>query len=277
MVKNNLIAGVMGNPISHSKSPLLFRYWLDKLSIEGQYVPLSVVKQDVEQVLKTLPKIGFSGLNVTIPHKELVLKFAEIVTPRAKTIGAANTLTFLPSGGFKADNTDGFGFLANLKEHQQNWSSKKCTPLVLGAGGASRSVISSLLEEGVTLIYVTNRTFERAQELRNFFGPKIEVIEWNYKKEILSDIDLLINTTSLGMVGQKLLDLSLENIDQNTIVVDLVYNPIKTQLLKEAEKRGCKCVDGLGMLLHQAIPGFEGWFGKKPSVDTATRKMFLTK
>ena len=138
-------------------------------------------------------------------------------------------------------------------------------------------MISSLLEEGVTLIYVTNRTFERAQELRNFFGPQIEVIEWNYKKEILSDIDLLINTTSLGMVGQKLLDLSLENIDQNTIVVDLVYNPIKTQLLKEAEKRGCKCVDGLGMLLHQAIPGFEGWFGKKPIVDTATRKMFLTK
>ena len=274
MNKNNLIAGVMGDPISHSKSPLLFRYWLDKLNIQGQYIPLKVVNQDIEEVLVTLPKIGFVGLNVTIPHKETVLKFAETVTPRAKNIGAANTLTFLPSGGFKADNTDGFGFITNLKKNHKNWGALKCTPLVLGSGGASRSVISSLLDEGVSMIYVTNRTLERAQELRNFFGPQIEIVEWKDKKEILSHIDLLINTTSLGMTGQTMLDLSLDNIARNATVIDLVYNPIKTQLLKNAEIQGCKCVDGLGMLLHQAVPGFEWWFGGKPVVDNETRKMF---
>ena len=277
MKKSNLIAGVMGNPISHSKSPLLFRYWLEKFKIQGQYVPLKIAYQDLEQVLSTLPKIGFLGLNVTIPHKEAVLEFAEIVTPRAKSIGAANTLTFLPNGGFKADNTDGFGFLANLKEHQQSWRAKKCIPLVLGAGGASRSVISSLLDEGVRLIYVTNRTLERARELKNFFGSQIEVVEWNNKAEILNDINLLINTTSLGMIDHKILDLSLDNIAESATVIDLVYNPIKTQLLKEAEKQGCKCIDGLGMLLYQAVPGFEQWFGVKPMVDNETRKMFLAK
>ena len=275
--KNNLIAGVMGNPISHSKSPLLFRHWLNKLKIQGQYVPLKVVKEDLEQVLATLPKIGFSGINVTIPHKEHVLNFAEKITPRAKNIGAANTLTFLPDGGFKADNTDGFGFLANLKEYQQNWRPVKCVPLVLGSGGASRSVISSLLDEGVPIIYITNRTMERAQELGHFFGPRIKVIKWTDKKEMLGSINLLVNTTSLGMIDHEVLDLSLDNLSQATTVVDLVYNPIKTLLLKDAETRGCRCIDGLGMLLHQATPGFEEWFGIKPSVDSETRKMFLSK
>ena len=275
--KNNLIAGVMGNPISHSKSPLLFRHWLNEFKIQGQYVPLKVVKEDLEQVLATLPKIGFSGINVTIPHKEHVLNFAEKITPRAKNIGAANTLTFLPDGGFKADNTDGFGFLANLKEYQQNWRPVKCVPLVLGSGGASRSVISSLLDEGVPIIYITNRTMERAQELGHFFGPRIKVIKWTDKKEMLSSINLLVNTTSLGMIDHEVLELSLDNLSQATTVVDLVYNPIKTLLLRDAETRGCRCIDGLGMLLHQATPGFEEWFGIKPSVDSKTRKMFLSK
>ena len=275
--KNNLIAGVMGDPISHSKSPLLFRHWLNEFKIQGQYVPLKVVKEDLEQVLNTLPKIGFSGLNVTIPHKEHVLDFAEKITPRAKIIGAANTLTFLPDGSFKADNTDGFGFLANLKEYQQSWCPIKCTPLVLGSGGAARSVISSLLDEGVPIIYITNRTLERAQELGHFFGPRIKVIKWKDKKEMLSSINLLVNTTSLGMINHEALDLSLDNISQETTVVDLVYNPIKTLLLQDAETQGCRCIDGLGMLLHQATPGFEEWFGIKPRVDSETRKMFLSK
>ena len=275
--KNNLIAGVMGDPISHSKSPLLFRHWFNEFKIQGQYVPLKVIKEDLEQVLATLPKIGFLGLNVTIPHKEQVLNFADKITPRAKNIGAANTLTFLPDGGFKADNTDGFGFLANLKEHQENWCPVKCIPLVLGSGGASRSVISSLLDEGVPIIYITNRTLERAQELGHFFGPRIKVIKWKDKKEMLSSINLLVNTTSLGMIGNEDLGLSLDNISQETTVVDLVYNPIKTLLLQDAEIQGCRCVDGLGMLLHQATPGFEEWFGTKPSVDSETRQMFLSK
>ncbi|MDC1255369.1 shikimate dehydrogenase [Paracoccaceae bacterium] len=276
MEKKLLLAGVIGDPISHSKSPTLHRLWLNQNNINGHYIPLKVSKIDLELVLKTLPKMGFSGVNVTVPHKESVLKIANEITQSASQIGSANTLTFLPCGGFKADNTDGYGFLKNLEENEPTWDSSNAKVLIIGAGGASRAVISALLNSGVSKIVITNRTYERANELKEYFDRKIDVIKWNEKEQFLREINTLVNTTTLGMLGYTNLDLSLSSINKGTIVLDLVYNPIKTTLLQNAEKQGCKIIDGLGMLLHQATPGFKEWFGVEPKITSEIRKRILT-
>ena len=276
MEKKLLLAGVIGDPISHSKSPTLHRLWLNQNNINGHYIPLKVSKIDLELVLKTLPKMGFSGVNVTVPHKESVLKIANEITQSASQIGSANTLTFLPCGGFKADNTDGYGFLKNLEENEPTWDSSNAKVLIIGAGGASRAVISALLNSGVSKIVITNRTHERANELKEYFDRKIDVIKWNEKEQFLGEINTLVNTTTLGMLGCENLDLSLSSINMGTIVLDLVYNPIKTTLLQNAEKQGCKTIDGLGMLLHQATPGFKEWFGVEPKITNEIRKRILT-
>ena len=276
MEKKLILAGVIGDPISHSKSPTLHRLWLNQNNINGHYIPLKVSKIDLELVLKTLPKIGFSGVNVTVPHKESVLKIANEITQSASQIGSANTLTFLPCGGFKADNTDGYGFLKNLEENEPTWDSSNAKVLIIGAGGASRAVISALLNSGVSKIVITNRTYERANELKEYFDRKIDVIKWNEKEQFLGEINTLVNTTTLGMLGYTNLDLSLSSINKGTIVLDLVYNPIKTTLLQNAEKQGCKIIDGLGMLLHQATPGFKEWFGVEPKITNEIRKRILT-
>ena len=276
MEKKLLLAGVIGDPILHSKSPILHRFWLNQNNINGHYIPLKVSKIDLELVLKTLPKMGFSGVNVTVPHKESVLKIANEITQSASQIGSANTLTFLPCGGFKADNTDGYGFLKNLEENEPTWDSSNAKVLIIGAGGASRAVISALLNLGVSKIVITNRTYERANELKEYFDRKIDVIKWNEKEQFLREINTLINTTTLGMLGYTNLDLSLSSINKGTIVLDLVYNPIKTTLLQNAKKQGCKIIDGLGMLLHQATPGFKEWFGVEPKITNEIRKRILT-
>ena len=276
MKKKLLLAGVIGDPILHSKSPILHRFWLNQNNINGHYIPLKVSKIDLELVLKTLPKMGFSGVNVTVPHKESVLKIANEITQSASQIGSANTLTFLPCGGFKADNTDGYGFLKNLEENEPTWDSSNAKVLIIGAGGASRAVISALLNSGVSKIVITNRTYERANELKEYFDRKIDVIKWNEKEQFLREINTLVNTTTLGMLGYTNLNLSLSSINKGTIVLDLVYNPIKTTLLQNAEKQGCKIIDGLGMLLHQAIPGFKEWFGVEPKITNEIRKRILT-
>jgi len=276
MKKKLLLAGVIGDPISHSKSPTLHRFWLNQNNINGHYIPLKVSKIDLELVLKTLPKMGFSGVNVTVPHKESVLKIANEITLSASQIGSANTLTFLPCGGFKADNTDGYGFLKNLEENKPTWDSSNAKVLIIGAGGASRAVISALLNSGVSKIVITNRTYERANELKEYFDRKIDVIKWNEKEQFLREINTLVNTTTLGMLGYTNLELSLSSINKGTIVLDLVYNPIKTTLLQNAEKQGCKIIDGLGMLLHQATPGFKEWFGVEPKITSEIRKRILT-
>ena len=275
MGKKLLLAGVIGDPISHSKSPTLHRLWLNQNNINGHYIPLRVSKMDLELVLKTLPKMGFSGANVTVPHKESVLKIANEITQSASEIGSANTLTFLPCGGFKADNTDGYGFLKNLEENEPTWDSSNAKVLIIGAGGASRAVISALLNSGVSKIVITNRTYERANELKEYFERKIDVIKWNEKEQFLGEINTLVNTTTLGMLGCENLNLPLPSINKGTIVLDLVYNPIKTTLLQNAEKQGCKIIDGLGMLLHQATPGFKEWFGVEPKITNEIRKRIL--
>ncbi|NSX53583.1 shikimate dehydrogenase [Parasulfitobacter algicola] len=269
------LAAVLGSPIGHSKSPKLHGYWLRKYNIDGHYVPLHVDPENLENMLNILPQIGFQGVNITIPHKESVLKFSDEITQSAKAIGAANTLTF-QNGKIKADNTDGYGFIQNIHQMAPDWNFAGNIALVLGAGGAARAVIWSLLQSGVDNIILSNRTQSRAEDLQNLFGSKIIVAEWSNIEKYVDQIDLLVNTTSLGMIGQPDLKFDLQKINQNVLVTDIIYTPLQTQLLKDAKNRGCITVDGLGMLLHQAAPGFEAWFGQRPTIDSDVRTHILS-
>ncbi|WP_147126550.1 shikimate dehydrogenase [Shimia ponticola] len=269
------IAGVIGDPISHSKSPKLFRHWLDRYQISGHYIPLKVAEQDFESVVRTLPKMGFVGANVTIPHKEKVLEVADKATDRAILIGAANTLIFTNDGQIRADNTDGYGFLANLRQGAPKWVPDAGPAVVLGAGGAARAVLATLIETGVSTIYLCNRTRGRAEVLQQSFGPRVTVVDWVEAGNVIEDSQTIINTTSLGMIGQPELRVPLDGLEPGNVVTDLVYAPLETRLLREARQAGCDVVDGLGMLLHQAVPGFERWFGQRPEVDHDTRLSVL--
>ena len=269
------LAGVIGSPIAHSKSPRLHRHWLAKYGLAGDYVPLHVEKDDLPGVLRALPKMGFVGANVTIPHKVAVLEIADQVSDRASLIGAANTLTFLEGGKIIADNTDGYGFLANLKQGAPKWRPDLGPAAVLGAGGAARAVIVSLLDAGVPEILLANRTRTKADVLRSEFGSRVRVFEWVQAGNMIEAATTVVNTTSLGMVGSPDLRVPLDGLQPGTVVTDLVYNPLRTHLLDEAEKVGCTVVDGLGMLLHQGVPGFERWFGVRPEVDQAIRDAVL--
>lgn len=269
------LAGVIGAPIAHSKSPKLHAHWLGKTEVPGHYIPLHIEPSDLNQTLKTLPKLGFVGLNVTVPHKEEVMRYVDIITDRATLIGAANTLIFRPDGKIKADNTDGFGFIRNLTTGAPDWHPDDGPALVLGSGGAARAVIAALLEAGVTEIFLTNRTRARAENLKDIFGPKVKVIDWIDAGNAIDDAALLVNTTSLGMQGKPDLRVPLDGLKRDTVVTDLVYAPLKTGLLSVAEEMGCCTVDGLGMLIHQAAPGFQHWFGARPPIDDATRAVLL--
>ena len=269
------LAGVIGAPIAHSKSPKLHAHWLYKTDLPGHYVPLHIEPSDLEQTLKTLPKLGFVGLNVTVPHKEEVMRYVDVVTDRATLIGAANTLIFKADGKIKADNTDGFGFIRNLTTGAPDWNPDAGPALVLGSGGAARAVIAALLEAGVREILLTNRTRARAENLKDIFGPKVKIIDWIDAGNAIDDAALLVNTTSLGMQGKPELRVPLDGLKRDTVVTDLVYAPLKTGLLSVAEEMGCLTVDGLGMLIHQAAPGFQNWFGAHPPIDDATRAVLL--
>ncbi|MBT7543937.1 MAG: shikimate dehydrogenase, partial [Kordiimonadaceae bacterium] len=250
-------------------------YWLKKYNIAGAYIPMDVNTSNLKEVLKVLPKAGFVGVNITIPHKETVLELADLVTDRATLIGAANTLIFRKDGKIHADNTDGYGFLENLKSGAPNWNPSAGPATVLGAGGAARAVISSLLDSGVPEILLTNRTKIRAESLAENFGNRVKVIDWVQAGNILEGSALVVNTTALGMVGKKEMRIPLDGLSINTIVTDLVYTPLETDLLTTARQIGCVTIDGLGMLLHQAVPGFERWFGLRPTVDNDTRAIAL--
>ncbi|MEQ6249553.1 shikimate dehydrogenase [Sulfitobacter sp. HNIBRBA3233] len=269
------LAGVIGSPIAHSKSPQLHRHWLETNGIPGYYIPMDVAPDDLERVLRTLPTMGFVGVNVTIPHKEAVMQIADLVTDRAILIGAANTLIFRKDGKIHADNTDGYGFLENLRNGAPDWNPKSGPAAVLGAGGAARAVIASLLDAGVPEILLSNRTRVRADKLKQDFGSRLHVFDWVQAGNMIDDAALLVNTTSLGMIGKGELRVPLDGLSPRTVVTDLVYAPLKTQLLATAEEIGCPTVDGLGMLLHQAVPAFERWFGTRPVVDRATRAAAL--
>lgn len=269
------LAGVIGHPIAHSKSPALFRHWFRELGVRGHYIPIDVVDQDLEQVLRTLPKMGFVGCNVTIPFKEHALSIADKVSDRATLVGAANTLSFGEDGSIYADNTDGTGFIENLKQGAPDWEPAAGPAAVLGAGGASRAIIIALLEEGVPEIMISNRTRIRAENLKADFGAKITVVDWVNSGNMLEDAATVVNTTSLGMVGKQEFRVPLENLSPKAVVTDIVYTPLETKLLQDAAEIGCRTVDGLGMLLHQAVPGFDRWFGVRPEVNEKTRAAIL--
>jgi shikimate dehydrogenase len=269
------LAGVIGAPVAHSRSPALHGYWLRKYGIKGFYVPLEVAQADLEDVLRAMPRMGFVGANVTIPHKETVLRLADIVSDRAALIGAANTLIFRSDGKIHADNTDGYGFLENLRQGAPGWRADAGPCAVLGAGGAARAVVASLLEAGAEEIRITNRTRNRAEALRAEFGTKVVVYDWVQAGNALEEAATVVNTTSLGMVGKSEFRVPLDGLSPEAIVTDLVYTPLDTALLVRAREIGCRTVDGLGMLLHQAVPGFERWFGVKPEVDAALREAVL--
>ncbi|AML50865.1 MULTISPECIES: shikimate dehydrogenase [Falsihalocynthiibacter] len=269
------LAGVIGAPIAHSRSPALHGYWLKKYGIAGQYIPMHIERADLGEAIQTLPKLGFVGINVTIPHKEAVLEFADLVTDRASLIGAANTLIFRKDGKVHADNTDGYGFIENLKQGAPTWQPKLGPAAVIGAGGAARAVIASLLEVGVPEILLANRTKNRSEALRSEFGQKVTVVDWVQAGNMLEDAATVVNTTSLGMTGGSEFRIPLDGLRKGTVVTDLVYTPLRTKFLDDADLMGCHTVDGLGMLLHQAAPAFERWFGVRPEVDDELRRAVL--
>ena len=269
------LAGVLGNPIAQSKSPKLHKHWLRKYGLPGDYVPIHVTDDNLEAVLRAMPKMGFVGANVTLPHKIAALQLADQVSDRATLIGAANTLTFRDDGTIYADNTDGYGFIANLKQNAPEWDPTSGPAAVFGAGGAARAIIVALADAGVSEILLSNRTRPKADALRAEFGARIRVVDWVQAGNMLEQAVTVVNTTSLGMVGNADLRVPLDGLRKGTLVTDIVYSPLRTKLLQDADAAGCVTVDGLGMLLHQGVPGFERWFGVRPQVDDETRQAVL--
>ena len=270
-----LLAGVMGWPVTHSKSPRIFAHWFAAHRIAGDYVRLAVRPEHFAEVIRTLPRAGFRGVSVTLPHKIVALGLADSASVAARAIGAANMLRFDDRGRIHADNTDTFGFLENLRGSAPHWKPEAGPALVLGAGGAARAVVHALLEAGVPGIRLANRGRDRAEELAAAFGDRVRVIDWAAREAAVPGAATIVNATSLGMEGQPPLALSLADAPATAVVTDIVYAPLQTPLLAAAEARGLAAVDGLGMLLHQARPAFRAWFGADPAVDTALRRAVL--
>ncbi|WP_424933989.1 shikimate dehydrogenase [Amaricoccus macauensis] len=269
------LAGVIGWPINHSRSPVLHGYWLERYGITGYYVPVAVAPENLREALGSLSLLGFRGVNVTIPHKEAVLELAKTVSETAKAIGAANTITFLEGGGFHADNTDAYGFRENIRQTHPDWRADRGPALVIGAGGASRAVIQTLIDEGTPEIRLANRTRQRAEALSEHFGGPVKPVDWSKLEDATDSAVTVVNTTALGMAGQEPLEVNLMRADPEAIVSDIVYVPLETPFLKKASSQGFRTVDGLGMLLHQGVPGFQAWFGKMPVVDADLRARVL--
>jgi len=270
------LAGVMGWPVSHSRSPQLHGHWLERYGIDGAYVPLAVAPDRLETALRALPCLGFQGCNLTLPHKSAAAALVDSLSASARRIGAVNTVVVSPDGELAGDNTDGYGFLQNIKHAAHEWRAKAGPALVVGAGGAARAVLAALLDDGVPEVRLANRTAEKADELAEALGDaRVVPIPWTDRHDATAGTSLLVNTTSLGMAGQPVLDLSLADLPPEAVVTDLVYTPLMTTLLSDATARGNPVVDGLGMLLHQARPGFAAWFGVEPEVDMALRQAVL--
>nr|WP_256464551.1 MULTISPECIES: shikimate dehydrogenase [unclassified Bradyrhizobium] len=263
-------ACLIGWPAAHSRSPLIHHYWLRTLGIEGGYVIEAVPPEDLRDFVLRLSLRGFVGANVTIPHKEDVLALSK-PDARATAVGAANTLWF-EDGELHATNTDVEGFIGNLDASAPGWNAAE-EALVLGAGGSSRAVVFGLREQGIKRIHLANRTIARAETLASLFGPKVHPVTWDSINDVLPRAKLLVNTTSLGMHGQPPLDIDVARLPEAAVVADLVYVPLVTPLLAAAKAHGLKTADGLGMLLHQAVRGFELWFGRRPEVTTELRAL----
>jgi shikimate dehydrogenase len=262
-------ACVIGWPVGHSRSPLIHNYWIKKHGLDAEYRREAVPPDQLADFLARLSERGYVGGNVTVPHKEAALALSE-PDDQAKAVGAANTL-WLDGGRLRSTNTDVEGFIANLDATAPGWDRDLAGVLVLGAGGAARAVVFGLLGRGIACIRVANRTFDRAATLRTTFGDRVEPVRWTEMANLLTEAGLLVNTTSLGMAGQPELDIDLAGLPEGAVVADLVYAPLETALLAAARARSLRAVDGLGMLLHQAVGGFQRWFGVRPQVTEALR------
>ena len=269
------VAGVLGWPVEHSLSPRLHGFWLAEHGIDGVMVPLPVRPEHFADALHALPKLGFVGASVTLPHKEAALKLADDVEPLARRIGAVNALIVRPDGTVFGRNTDAFGFMESLRHGAPGWRADAGAAVVLGAGGAARAVVAALLDAGVAEIRLVNRTAARAQELVRAMNGPVVARSWAERAQALDGAALLVNTTTLGMTGQPPLDLDLAALPAMATVADIVYVPLETPLLKAARARGLAAVDGLGMLLHQGRPAFAAWFGLEPKVTPALRAFVL--
>ncbi len=267
------LAGVIGWPVGHSRSPRLHGFWLDQYGIDGAYVPLAVPPERLEQAIRALPALGFRGANVTVPHKEAALRAMDRVDAVARRIGAVNTIVVGADGLLEGRNTDAYGFITNLRRGAPGWRPESGPALVLGAGGAARAVVAALVDAGVPEVRLHNRTAAKAEALAGDIGGPIRVIP----EPDVAGAALLVNTTTLGMTGQSPLELDLTDLPADAVVTDIVYTPLITPLLAAAQARGTVIVDGLGMLLHQAVPGFEAWFGVCPEVTPDLCRFVLEK
>jgi len=273
------LAGIMGWPVTHSRSPALHNFWIDEYGIDGAYVPLPVPPEQLAQALRALPALGFRGCNLTLPHKQAALAIVDRVDPLARRIGAMNTVIVAADGSLEGSNTDVFGFRENLRERAPDWQASAGPAVVLGAGGAARAIVAALTEARVGEIRLVNRTQARAERLASDLaapGTRITIHPWETRTPAQQDAGILVNTTSLGMVGESELDVDLTSLPKRAVVVDIVYVPLETALLAAARKRGHQIVDGLGMLLHQGRPGFEAWFGRPVRVTRELRAAVMT-
>jgi shikimate dehydrogenase len=268
-------AGVMGWPVAHSRSPLLHGFWLRQYGIAGDYVLMPVRPQDLAAALRSLSARGFAGCNLTIPHKIAAVALVDRVEEKARRIGAINTVILARDGSLEGRNTDAFGFHAHLVASAPHWRAGTGPAVVLGAGGAARAVVAALLDAGVPEIRLVNRHRARAEAVAGDFGGPIGVADWAERGAALKGAALLVNATSLGQSGCPPLDLALDALPRDAIVYDIVYVPLETPLIAAARARGNPVVDGLGMLLHQARPCFEAWFGVAPEVTPALRQAVL--
>lgn len=264
-------ACVIGWPVAHSRSPEIHRYWLKLYGLEGAYGREAVAPEEIEGFLRSLGTRGYVGANVTLPHKEAALALADSPDQAATAIGAANTLWLDAAGRLCASNTDAYGFMTHLKQGAPDWNKGKRPVVVLGAGGAARAILYGLIEGGASKIWLINRTRQRAETLAKSLGARVGVVPWEDRNKALAGCGLLVNATSLGMTGKPPLDIDLTALPADAIVADIVYSPLETPLLAAGRAKGNPTVDGLGMLLHQAVPGFERWFGIRPEVTPELR------
>jgi shikimate dehydrogenase len=263
---------VIGWPVAHSRSPLIHRFWLERLKIEGSYELAAVAPADLPAFVHDLARHGFVGANVTLPHKQKAFELCDVTTPTAACLRAVNTL-WIEAGKLCGDNTDAAAFVGALDQDAPGWDINSRRAVVIGAGGAARAIVYALKLRGMKRIFLINRTRERAAELASDFGAPIEVVDFPDLPGVLSGANLLVNTTSLGMRGQPPLAIDLVALPPDAVVSDIVYVPLETAVISAAKARGLQAVSGVGMLLHQAVPGFERWFGMKPCVTPELRRV----
>ena len=266
-----VLAGVMGWPVAHTRSPAIHNHWITKYGLKGAYVQLPVQPDRLETAIRGLAALGFAGCNVTVPHKVSAMRFMDELHPAARRVAAINTIVVQPDGSLLGMNNDGAGYIQSLRDADATWRGDAGPALVLGAGGAARAIVVALLDEGVPELRITNRTLERAQELANDFGDRVKVVPWAERSEAMAGVSLLVNTTTLGMHGQAPLDVALDALPLEAMVSDAIYIPLETPLLTQARMRGHRTVNGLGMLLNQARPAFQSWFGVLPDVTPELR------